>query len=344
MMVTLKDIARRTGVSYQTASRVLGGQAQLHTPDTRQRVLDAAHDLGYRPNSSARSMRTGRFGGVGLLLSARPGRSYVPQEMIMGVQASLAGHDLHLTVGTLADDQLVNSQKLPKLLREWMVDGLLINYTHQVPQAMVELIQRHAVPSIWMNIKAECDCVYPDDYAGALEGTRRLIEMGHRRIAYAHPHQTLEAVESGQLHFSAADRLAGYRAAMDEAGLPGRFLDPEALVRPHAVQPLVDQLRGPEAPTALVVYHASSIIELYKACRAAGIRLPDDLAMLTVGGAFIRQAGLPIATMWSEEFNRGDVAVASVLEKIETPTRRLAPRALPFTYDWAGLMERRPEP
>jgi len=250
MTVTIHQIAAHVGLSAKTVSRILSHADAPHRAETRERVLAAARDLGYRPNRSARAMRTRRAGSVALLLSTVTHRSILSNLLREGIQSALAEHGLHLLIASLPDAHLTDEELLPQVLREWATDGLLINYNADVPATMPAIIARHAIPSVWINAKREADCVHPDDFAAAREATERLIALGHRRIGFA--------AFGGVTHYSAADRLEGCRAALAAAGL-GQPQVLEAGGAPAARAALADAwLQAPARvrPTAVLVYGA----------------------------------------------------------------------------------------
>src|SRR4051812_13039083 len=230
MTITIKEIARRTGLSIPTVGNVLGRSANRYSAKTRERILQVAHELGYKPNASARAMRQGRFGCAALVLSRskQQTHSHIPTGLLDGLDDALAQHDMHLTVARLTDEELSSDDFLPKVLRESMADGMIVNYTHEIPQAMLELIHAHHAPAVWLNAKLAEDCVYPDDLGAAHAATKRLIELGHRRIAFVHfvaPNVFPEPFEHARpkFHYSVADREAGYVSALREAGLKPQF-------------------------------------------------------------------------------------------------------------------------
>src|SRR4051794_38416822 len=106
MAVTVKDVAEYTGLSVPTVVQVLGSRAHLFRPETRERVLKAAEKLGYRPNSSAKAMRKGRFGAIGLLTSANAnaGVDDVHAKTMWAMLDELLTHDLLLTIGQMPDE------------------------------------------------------------------------------------------------------------------------------------------------------------------------------------------------------------------------------------------------
>src|SRR4051794_33407113 len=210
MSVTIKEIARRTGLSIPTVGNVLGRSASRYSADTRRRVLEACQELGYKPNASARAMRQGRFGCAALVLSRnKQSHSHIPNGLLDGLDDALAQHDMHLTVSRLTDEELTRGDFLPKVLRESMADGMIVNYTHEIPQAMLDLIHAHHAPAVWLNAKLKEDCVYPDDFGAAKAATEHLLALGHRRIAFLHLISSIFgesfAQAKSKFHYSVSD-------------------------------------------------------------------------------------------------------------------------------------------
>src|SRR5215475_10876419 len=164
MSVSLKEIAAHTGLSVPTVGNVLGRSASRYSAETRRKVVEAARELGYRPNSSARAMRQGRFGCAALILnrSRQSTHSYVPPRLLDGLDDELSLHNMHLTVSRLTDEELSSDETIPKVLREHTADGIIVNYTHEIPESMLKLIRDHHAPAVWVNAKLDSDCVYPE--------------------------------------------------------------------------------------------------------------------------------------------------------------------------------------
>src|SRR4028119_1844024 len=213
-MATLEEIAREAGVSRYTVSNVLRGRNKENwacTAERAERIRGIAERLNYRPNAAAVATATGRFGAVGLLVSRRHPHGALLNTLLYSIRHHLTERELHLTLGDLPDESLTDEAYVPRILREWSVDGLLINYISGIPDKMLELIQRYQIPSIWLNAKLESDCVYPDDFEAAQRACHYLQDMGHRRIAYVD--------YSSSDHSSTVDRRNGYLLAMRSAQL-----------------------------------------------------------------------------------------------------------------------------
>jgi LacI family transcriptional regulator len=326
MSVTIHEIAAQVGLSAKSVSRILRDENAPHRAETRERVRAVARELGYRANGSARAMRSRRAGSVALLLSTLGYRSVLPDPLREGIQAALAQSRLHLLVAALPDAQLTDEAYLPQVVREWAADGLLINYNADVPPGLPALIARHNIPSVWINAKRNGDCVHPDDFGAAWEATTRLIALGHRRIGF---------VEFGGVtHYSANDRIEGCRAALAQARLaPPAIFDGGGPPQTRAERARA-WLRRPagERPTAVFVYGAGLAPPILYAAATCGLRVPDDLSVVTFEAEPDASVGRRIDTWVLPEEAMGRAAVGVLLDKVKEPARALPPIALPAVH------------
>lgn len=325
MAVTMEQIAKRLGVSSVAVSYALGNKPGVGE-DTRQKIVEAARKMGYRANMAARSTRTGRFGAVAMLISTEPNRSTLPDLLMRGVLEGLNALDLQLMITMLPDEKLSNDGFIPRILRHSMSDGLLINYTDNIPQKMIELIHDHHVPSVWMNAKLESDAVYPDDVQAGRIAAEHLLELGHRQIAFA------EYSRSG--HYSVDDRYAGYAGAMQAAGLPTQRLGTTGVPASERVAYSRQWLARPDRPTAIIAYGGGTSDPICHAALSLGLRLPTDLSIVHFGGRWIsRFANLRFTTAIVPEEAVGREAVAMLNRKIAQPRRSQKPHVIPFVLE-----------
>ncbi len=331
-MATITDIARAVGVSDVTVSRVLQRGTSYRRPTYARRadeIRRLATELGYRPNASAIAMRSGRFQCIALLLSSDHVRSQLPAGLLGGIQSALHQRDLHLMVDSLPDHTLTSDADAPKLLRQLMSDGLLINYNARIPERMIELIQDHGLPSVWINSKQDHDCIHPDDEAAGAEATRRLLELGHRRIVY------VDYVSSTPpWHYSPIDRYRGYARAMHEAGLPaGRYGHPSIWGRGEIVSSAKALLSNPERPTAVICYGGTDVRAVQCAAEGVELGVPRDLSIITFNELALADLGPRISTMLLPETEMGRRSVEMLVEKIKNPSRPQAAVAVPFAWE-----------
>lgn len=323
--VRMRDVADRAGVSLPTVSHVLSGKREgvWVSEATRLRVAEIAREMGYKRNNSAVAMKSGRFGSVALLLSTRGDVSNLPPRLLSGIHGALSRSNTHLLVAALPDEALTDAGTVPRILSEWACDGLLINYTDHIPARMRELIRDHRLPAVWINSQQEADCVCPADQLAAHDVTRRLLELGHRRITWA---DSLHDPGDAEAHYSARARREGYQDAMRERGLEPIFLGKPLLRRERLRQ----VLREPGRPTAVVCYGSNDLVSVALAAASLGLEVPRDLSLAT----FCPQSEVlgeePIAGAVIPESNVGEHAAQMLLQKIEAPDDPLQPREVRF--------------
>jgi LacI family transcriptional regulator len=338
MAVTMKDIAAATKVSLPTVSRVLNGKhASIGiSDDLANRVRGAAARLGYRPNLAARAISTGRFNNVTLVLSRSPWRSSISSALIESIHDALADAQLHMSLARLSDEKLTDADRVPRFLREWSSDGLLVNYHVQTPDKLVELIDRHRLPSVWLNCPMEHDSVYPDDRGAGRLATEYLLGRGHRRILYVD--SAYEWAEShGTKHYSKEHRLDGYRRAMWEAGCSPRSVLGHADYEMDLAAESCTWLVGDDRPTAAVCYssHDARLIQL--SMLAQGMAAGADLSLVTFGDPQYGPQPLRIDSLTVPDREVGQRGVEMLSQKIQTPEQTLDPAAIPFSWDTQNI-------
>ncbi|MFW6724055.1 LacI family DNA-binding transcriptional regulator [Streptomyces sp. MAR4 CNY-716] len=205
---TMRDVANRAGVSTMTVSRVLKRDTRV-SEDTRRRVLTAVDDLGYRLNATARSLRLGGSGMIGLIVTNLANPFY--SRLALGVQEVASEHGLSMLLSNTGE-QLDRERGLVEDLASRQVAGMIVvpaggSHSHLTPAALRDMpVVLASRPPSGM----EADCVLVDDFGGARDATARLLAAGHRRIGFlGNP----PAIHTG------AERYRGYRAAHEDAGL-----------------------------------------------------------------------------------------------------------------------------
>lgn len=325
MTITMKKLAALGNVSVQTVSTAINGKDGIGD-DTRKRILALADQLGYRPNATARATRTGRTGCIGILMNPVPGGSQRSPELEEGIVRELARHDLYVAKGYLSRDVNATESDLPRVLREWMADGLLLDFPMLVPAVVESMLGRARVPAVWINNKRHADCVYPDDHGAAKAATEQLLARGHRRIAYVNPRHR-ETASAIYAHFSAVDRESGYVLAMRNAGLEPRIVmaPPGGDLDANDPEELIGQLlRQPDRPTALVCYSGATDTRI--AALRLGLRIPQDLSVVSFCSNEVPYLAERTVARLVVPFRRmGIEAVGLVMQKIKHPERPLPP-------------------
>ncbi len=324
-MATISDIATRAGVSPMTVSRVLNG-AEYNRPTFRERaerIRAIAEELGYKPNTSARAIRKGRFDAITLLLSTNYSASYVPPDMLLAIHNQLAQHGMTLNLSQLPDEQLMQSDALPRLLREKSSDGLIIDYTHSIPDQITQVIREGDVPWVWLNVKRERNVIRPDDFGAGRMATEHLLELGHRRIAYRRQHRLTD-----ESHYSSQDRYEGFITAMKDAGLEPIEVAPSDPDHHPDAREFLDL---PEPPTAIIAYSPTAAGNIMIACAERGLKCPQDLSVVTFASmptSMVRD----FQTLKVPERAMGEQAVDMLINRIETGEHQ-SPCILPFEWE-----------
>jgi LacI family transcriptional regulator len=333
--VTIIEIANRLGVDTGTVSRVLSGKAKQYriSKARAERILATAKEMGYVPNSLANCFRTGRFNCVAMLISPQPGQSYFSKNFFYGIDDALAEQDQHLVVAKLPEDELLRKGQRPKVLRTLVADGLLVNYTHNIPSTLEPILRRQKLPVVWINQKREHNAVYADEYGAACQLVQHLLQLGHQRIAYVDPWY-----DPGNIHFSRLDRAAGYRDTMVHAGYTPRVYIPErwpvdASSMAAMFRMILDQ---PDRPTALISYFYHCIPLIQRVANELGITIPRDLSLVTFAPTNFDGFDFQVSGMTEPAYQIGHAAVELLLTRVNGDGDDLPSRTLPFTWVDAG--------
>ena len=284
----LREVARLSGVSVSTASRALAGSALVSTT-TRARVEKSALRIGYRPNASARALRTGESRLVGLVITNLVNTSFrVIAEMLQQHLAE-AGHQLVLCI--TGGDVEQERAALHTLIE---LDASGVVAVGSDSKAFSEARSR-GIPVVHLGRRPRAlvgDCVLGDERGGARSATELLVRRGHRRIAIV---CGVTAVTSGR------ERLEGYQQALQEAGLerrerlevPGPFL---ASTGREAVDALF-ALPASQRPTGLLIANHESAYGALPRLRELSVSIPDELSVICYEDAPIMAGWWPALTV-----------------------------------------------
>jgi LacI family transcriptional regulator len=272
---TVKDIAAALGVSVMTVSRALNNHSAV-AESTRKLVLDKAAELNYRPNRLARSLVTSRSWMVGLIVPDISHTYY--SEITRGAQEVLREAGYHLLLCMSNRDAQTEVEEINVLLST-QSEGLLVVSEQQESKAgMFEDIRRQGVPVVLVDrffTSLGCSYTTTDDRQVGWLAARHLIAGGHRRIAFL----------AGPDVSAARLRKEGFLAALAEHGLElaegylefGNFRFAESRA---ATQRLLEL---PARPTAIVAANDMSAFGAIRACREAGLRVPEDMSIIGAG-------------------------------------------------------------
>lgn len=303
---TLNDVAELANVDRAVVSKLLNNDPGLKIRDsTRERVLRAVNELDYRPNAMARGLRTARADTYGLLIPDFTNPIYA--SIILGAQAAAAERDCLLLTGSplgaSAGEQYLD------LLGQGRVDGLLLAGGHAQADVMAR-VDALGVPWVLLNRRIEGSTRYVilDDERATTLAVAHLVELGHWRIAHLAGPATAD---------TALRRTAGYRRAMQDAGLGGHGLVVEADYTNRGGATAMDQLLAADPrPTAVVVANVASAIGALHSVHHSGIEVPADLSLVAVHDIPLADYLTPPLTtvrMPLEELGRRGIEVLSTV-------------------------------
>jgi LacI family transcriptional regulator len=312
---TQADVARLAKVSRATVSYVLNkrsGRLPI-SPETVQRVREAARELKYEPDAMARALRLGNTKMIGVLVPDLRNPHF--WQIVYGIEARAhrAGYDLlvlHSALSQKGENVCIRS------LAHRKVDGLILmlSFTPLTKERVEELISASSAIVDMSEFGSPFDTVISNYEAGTRELMRHLIGLGHRRIGFIY----------GVANKSIGnDRLLPYHAVLEESGLPpdrglvaycGTSID-------DGYEAARNLLAQPDRPTALIVINDLLAIGAMRAAADMGIRIPEDLSV--AGFDDIPLAGhlSPRLTTVHRDAERcGELAVELLLNRLKNPT------------------------
>lgn len=275
VVATIKDVAEHAGVSASTVSHVINGTR--HVSDTsRTAVLRAMEALNYQPNRLARSLRNRRTQTLGILLpnNANPFFALV----LGGIEAAAYDHGYNVILGNANDDPTRELDYLDILLSK-QVDGVVLVSTGAYQEAL-DFLAARTTPVVMVDRSPgdaytdfQIDTVFTENQHGGVLATEHLIKLGHRRIGCIGGPSTIT---------SSADRVVGYRQALETAGLP---VNPDLIVggnfeHESGYRACQQLLALPEPPTAIFVSNDLMAVGALCAIHEAGLHVPDDMSVV----------------------------------------------------------------
>ncbi|MBA3935870.1 MAG: LacI family DNA-binding transcriptional regulator [Planctomycetes bacterium] len=313
-------------MARSTVGHILGGRSHLFRPETRELVLRTAEQLGWKRPADWRSVSRGRFGCAVLLKSVMQDRSCIGTNFLVALEEHLLERNMHVAMARLPDATLASETALRRLLKQWSADGMFISYTLRPPPRLHALIGRLDLPAVWLNSRAVRDAVHPDDLGAGRTAAELLLAAGHRRIAYVGYPFPLTMPEE-HMHYSMQDRPAGARAAVLACGAAWLHVSGSDSA---SVATWRERLARPDRETAVIAYNPLQILPVLHAAALLGLRVPQDLSLITFHDETVWMLDQEIASLALPEARSAEIAVAHLCARIGgAPSRAL--EALPFT-------------
>lgn len=291
MPATLKDIAAKLNISVSTASYAINGGPRSVPAEVKQRVLDTARELGYRPNRIARSLVAGKTMTLGVVpVQITHDLAVVPyfQEAFNGVvnEAELMEYDVLLFTRAYPDDP----DRLADVLLDGRVDGLIF-FAPNIDSPVLSRIRDSRFPFVVINNQIEGDepCFSADNRQGIGVAVDHLVGLGHRNIA--HIHGPLEMFDAVERHHSFLEAMVAHRLEVrKEWLLDGEFT-------PMGGQAAATRLlSSSDRPTAIICANDEIATGVYRAAWELGVQIPGELSVVGFDNNASAQVLLPQLT------------------------------------------------
>lgn len=309
----MMDIAREAGVSTATVGRVLHKKGYV-SPDAKKRVEEAVQKLGYVPNTLARALITKRSGIIACLVVENAGNLHQEISHAILSAAERRGYKLF----TLQSRVQVRDED--ELIRQFLglrVDGLVVVSNIYLKPEQFSFLRSKSVPVVTIERVYDVpgvDQIRFRDIEGAEEGVRQFLRRGHRRIAFLGPKPFAQ---------TEADRLEGFRRAMENAGIPRQeqmICQTETYNIGCGKEGMEKLLALPHPPTAVFctadILAAGAMQALYE----QGIRVPDEISISGYDNRIAQELAPPINSLEPNLNDLGDTAINLLMDRMNQPS------------------------
>lgn len=295
-LVSIVDVAKRAGVSVASASRVLSNASYPVSEETRGKVLQAAQELHYAPNSLARSLRAQRSNLVAVLVGDNADPYFA--EITRGVE-EVANDYGYLTIVCNTERKSERELHYLQMLQDYRADGIIFagsglnepGHTERLNAIVQTMRERGAAIVILAQHTLQVPAIQIDNFGGARAMARYLLELGHRRIAFI----------GGPSNLIVANmRLQGYMAALIEAGLDvdHTLILAGSFDREGGEQAVsrIAQLSEQQRPSAIFASNDETAFGLLRGLNDLGWRVPEDISICGFGDLPMAQVIVPALT------------------------------------------------
>ena len=307
---TIKDVARLSGVSSMTVSRVINHSERVR-PETRRRVERAIAELGYVPSRLARGLTGRKTGTLAVIVPdvANPFFTLI----VRGAEDVARRGDYRMILCDTRADLTIERDVVEEMIAH-RVEGVVIAPVSDRSKAHLRRLTAYGVPFVLVDRTVpgvECDVVVGDNVAGARRLVEHLVALGHRRIGFI--------VESDEVS-TARDRRRGYTDGLQAAGLP---VDPTLIVRATVdptggVEGMRRLLELEHPPTAVFTVNNLVALGALEAVRQDGLEVPDDVALVCFDDIEYASRMYPFLTVMAQPAETlGTLATQLLLDRID---------------------------
>lgn len=326
MKVTIKEVAKKAGVSPSTVSRVLSKNPRI-SKETSDKVKEIMTEMGYHSNIMARSLVSNKTYTLGMILP-RPAeelfQNHFFAENIRGIttQAARNGYDVLMTAGATDSDEM---EAIQRLVLGRRVDGILLLQTRK-NDPIIAFLKAHDFPFVLIG-RSEDDptvlCVDNNNIQAAFDATSHLIAQGHTRVGFVSGPPSLSVSQ---------DRLQGYKQALAAHQLPMKteWIVEGEFLQESGYRAMSFFMSLPERPTALVIIDDVVSFGVMRGLTELGYSVPNDLSIIGFNNISLTELSTPpLSSIDIGIYQLGYMASLMLIKKIQGETSLQARTIVP---------------
>ena len=330
--VTIKDIAKALGLSTSTVSRALRDSYEI-SPETKKLVLEYAEKINYHPNPIALSLKERRSRSIGVI-DSEIANSFFSQA-IDGIE-SIAYKNGYNVIISQSHESFEREVINLHYLTSRSIDGMIVSVASETKDfSNFKELHERGMPIVFFDrIVNEINThkVTVDNYRGAYDATRYLIENGYNKIA---------AIANNEILSITTDRLAGYKAALADHGITEmgsiiKFCEHGGLILPEVEQVIIELMSLNPQPDAILALGDKLTTGCLRILKANQFKVPDDIGLLGFSNSDTAELiEPPLSIIKQPAFEMGEIATDLLIQLIESKrpvtdfeTKKLAPQLI----------------
>ncbi len=276
MSATIKDVAKKAGVSIATVSLAIRNNSRISTV-TRNKVLKIIKELNYHPSRSAKGLVTKTTGNIGFVLTDDHFLKTEPfyTMIFLGTEFVTKGNDYYVLLATIKKD-FGEDDELPRFILERSVDGIIV--AGKVPHEFLQKLSAYDIPLVFVDFfpsVGRYSVVMVDNISGGFLATKHLIDLGHTNIAFLGADIT---------HPSISERLTGYKQALEQSNIRINYelisTDEDYPARQNGYNSAKRLLEMNKQVTAIFACNDAMAIGVMQYCADNNINIPGDISLV----------------------------------------------------------------
>ncbi|WP_188454195.1 LacI family DNA-binding transcriptional regulator [Virgibacillus oceani] len=338
-MVTIKDVAKATGVSPSTVSRVIADNPRISL-DTKKKVRKAMKNLGYHPNVNARNLVAKSTKAIGVIMPSSADKAlqnpFFP-EILRGIGSVTHDMQYSLTLSTGETDEEILDE-VQRMVYGSYVDGVILLYS-RLNDSVMNFLMEKSFPFVIVgkpyDYISEITHVDNDNFSAGKEITNHLIKQGHKKIAFIGGSRDL---------FVTMDREAGYEAAMKEAGLsyPESYKIHAEFLKSGGRDAVSQLFALSEQPTGIVVSDDLMSLGVLSTLEESGFSVPKDISLVSFNNVYLSEITRPaLTTVDVRIYELGAQSAKALIEKTTNKSEPAKRIIIPYDIVYRGSVSKK---